>query len=79
MLYLSDLRLQPRNVLLEVGDELVELCLGLARPRPHGLRRVLRLLALLDEAEVLVLQVGEDGEQLLGLPEEQPDVLLKFG
>ena len=79
MLYLSDLRLQPRNVLLEVGYELVELCLGLARPPAHGLRRVLRLLALLDEAEVLVLQVGEDGEQLLGLPEEQPDVLLKFG
>ena len=76
--HLGDLRLQPRDVLLEVGDELVELRLGLARPRAHGLGRVLRLLALLDEAEVLVLQVREDGEQLLGLTEEQTDVLLEF-
>ena len=76
--HLGDLRLQPRDVLLEVGDELVELGLGLARPRPHGLGRVLRLLALLDEAEVLVLQVREDREQLLGLTEEQADFFLKF-
>ena len=35
-------------------------------------------LALLDEAQVLVLEVGEDGQELLRLAEEKTDVLLKF-
>ena len=76
---LGDLFLQPRDVALKVGDQLVQLRLGLARLLLHGLGGVLRLLALLDEAEVLVLEVGEDGEQLLRFAEEQADVLLKFG
>ena len=35
-------------------------------------------LALLDEAQVLVLEVGEDGEELLRLAKVQTNVLLKF-